>query len=61
MTPHEHCTAVMLPHLIGVIAADRDYAEGAVRDYFELCPWAKLLIGDQLREAWKAARMKEVA
>lgn len=53
MLPNDHARCVMLPHLLDLIAQDRDYAERAIRDYFDLCPWAKALIGPQLRAAWK--------
>lgn len=53
MQPAAHAREVMLPHLLGLIAVDRAYAQYAIKRYFELAPWAKDLIGAPLRAAWK--------
>lgn len=53
MLPAAHATEVMLPHLLALIPVDRAYAEYAIKRYFEIAPWAKDLIGAQLRAAWK--------
>ena len=53
MSPNEHATAVMLPHLSKLVNTDKDYAKQAIADYFELCPWAKPLVGEQLRQVWR--------
>lgn len=54
MMPEQHALTVMLPHLLRLMRLDRDYAAMAIQDYFALCPWAKPLIGEQLRSEWKS-------
>lgn len=55
MQPHTHAIEVMLPHLLSLISVDRAYAQYAIKRYFEIAPWAKDLIGEKLRQAWKGA------
>lgn len=54
MHPNDHATQVMLPTFLEWMPKHPEFVAGWIKQYFEMCPWAKPLIDAQLREAWRS-------